>query len=100
MAAATGAGGMLENPGNSYLWLINGIVLLITAGSWFDIDYSACCFAGARRKLQKLRSNIEELRDLSSECHHKHSEGDWTPKWDPSTGEYLFAGSEEAEYTA
>ena len=51
-----------------------------TSGHWRDQRYSACCFGGARAKLQRLRHNLDEIAAWPrADCNHFHDPGEWEP---------------------
>ena len=56
-----GGGSVRENPYNSLHWWTPDEVAMWGSGRWSDQRYSACCFGGARSKLQRLRHNIAEI---------------------------------------
>ena len=56
-----GGGSVRENPYNSLHWWTPDEVAMWDSGRWSDQRYSACCFGGARAKLQRLRHNIAEI---------------------------------------
>ena len=69
------------------------------SGQWEDACYSACCFGGARSKLQRLRHNVEEITAWPrAMCNHLHHPQEWEP-WEEH-GKRLCPSHEEAEYTA
>ena len=66
---------------------------------WSDQRYSACCFGGARAKLQRLRHNIAEIAQWPrADCNHFHDPQEWEP-W-VQDGQRHFPSAEESEYTA
>ena len=72
---------------------------MMESGNWWDTDYAACCWAGARCKQQKLRHNVQEIADWPAiQCHHIHNPREWEP-WE-SSGQRVYPSKEEAEYTA
>jgi hypothetical protein len=99
-APALGQANVRENPLNSYHWLDPAEVEMQESGAWQDTIYDACVFAGARRKRQKLRHNVDELSALPSlKCCHIHSKDEWTP-WMAEGGQWTYPSAEESEYTA
>lgn len=68
-------------------------------GLWSDKRYSACCFMGARAKIQCLRHNVDEINQWPVlDCHHTHAPGEWDPY--EVDGQRYYPSKEEAEYTA
>ena len=53
-----------ENPLRSLHWEDPNEVTLHSQGGWYDFDYDACVFLGARRKAQRLRHNITDFLSL------------------------------------
>ena len=75
-----GGGALRENPRNSLQWHLPQEKAMLASGQWFDTDYHACCFMGARRKAQRLRHNLWELtQGPSLKCHHTHDPAEWEP---------------------
>ena len=69
-------------------------------GKWFDRHYDACTLQGTRRKKQRIRHDVEEIRlwpDMT--CKHLHDAQEWKPQVD-SDGRTWCPSKEEAEYTA
>ena len=61
--------------------------------------YSACCFGGARSKLQRLRHNVEGIAAWPrAMCNHLHHPEEWEP-WEEN-GKRVYPSHEEAEYTS
>ena len=56
-----GGGSVRENPFNSLHWQYPQEVAMWDSGFWHDWRYAACCFGGARNKLQRIRHNIEDI---------------------------------------
>jgi hypothetical protein len=84
---------IIENPRRSLLWALPEQQSLQEHTAWRTVEYDACCFQGARRKAQALRSNSELLDPLACQCSHMHDADEWR-----RTG--VFATEEEKEYTA
>ncbi len=84
---------IIENPRNSLLWALPEHQSLQEQADWRSVDYDACCFQGARRKAQTLRSNSDLLDQLACHCSHIHDADEWRRRGD-------FATAEEKEYTA
>ena len=83
-----------ENPLRSLHWNDPNEVTLHSQGGWYDIDYDACVFLGARRKAQRLRHNISEFLSLpNTRCGHIHDPNEW------SKSGSRYPTFEEAEYT-
>ena len=78
--AQRGGGSIRENPGNSLHWELPKEREMMRTGLCQDTTYSACCFAGARAKHQRLRHNIEEIsRWPTLRCNHVHAPEEWAP---------------------
>lgn len=72
---------------------------MMASGKWVDTSYAACCFAGARCKMQRLRHNVSEISDWPPlQCHHEHDPNEWTPY--EQDGKRIYPSTSEAEYTA
>ena len=68
------------------------------SGRWSDQRYSACCFGGARAKLQRLRHNIAEIAQWPrADCNHFHDPQEWEP-W-VQDGQRHYPSAEESEST-
>ena len=94
-----GGGSVRENPYNSLHWWTPDEVAMWESGRWSDQRYSACCFGGARSKLQRLRHNIAEIAQWPrADCNHFHDPQEWEP-W-VQDGKRHFPSAEESEYTA
>ena len=95
--AARGGISVRENPLRSLHWHYPQAVAMEESNQWWDTDYAACCFAGARCKQQRLRHNVQEIADWPPiQCHHIHH----PQEWDESNGVHIYPSKEEAEYTA
>ena len=87
------------NPLRSLHWHLPQEVAMMASGSWWETDYAACCWAGARCKQQLLRHNVEEISKWPPiQCHHIHDPHEWSP-WEHE-GQRIYPSKEEAEYTA
>ena len=96
---ARGGGSIRENPGRSLHWHLPQERRMAESGDWYDTEYSACCFGGARCKYQRLRHNIEEVNEWPpAVCHHTHLPTEWEPQL--VNGQRVYPSKEEAEYTA
>ena len=83
-----------ENPLRSLHWEDPNEVTLHSQGGWYDFDYDACVFLGARKKAQRLRHNITEFLSLPTmRCGHIHDPHEW------SKSGSRYPTFEEAEYT-
>ena len=83
-----------ENPLRSLHWHDPVEVFVHGAHEWYDMDYDACVFLGARRKGQRIRHSLPELQQLPSlRCGHIHDVNEWK-----RTGAE-FPTFSEAEYT-
>jgi len=89
-----------ENPANSLHWHTPTEVGMFTQGTWWDKFYDACTLQGTRRKKQRIRHDVEEIRlwpDMR--CRHLHHPQEWTPQVEED-GRTWYPSKEEAEYTA
>ena len=83
-----------EKPLRSLHWEDPNEVSLHSQGGWFDFDYDACVFLGARKKAQRLRHNITDFLSLPTmRCGHIHDPHEW------SKSGSRYPTFEEAEYT-
>ena len=57
-----GGGSGRENPANSLHWSTPTEIESFATGTWWDQLYETCSLQGARRKRQRIRSDIEEIR--------------------------------------
>ena len=84
-----------ENPLRSLHWWDPVEQFVQHDGEWFDLDYDACVFGGARRKAQKFRRNVLELASLPAvTCAHIHDPNEWR-----SSQVGQFSTFTEAKYT-
>ena len=67
-----------ENPLRSLHWWDPIEQFVYQEGEWFDLDYDACVFGGARRKAQKFRHNIP-WRSSRSGQFSTFNEAEYTP---------------------
>ena len=89
-----------DNPESSPHWCTPTEVGMFSQGKWFDKLYDACTMQGARRKRQRLRHDLEELRQWPDMCcRHIHDPQEWTPQVAENGGTWC-PTEEEAEYTA
>lgn len=94
-----GGASVRENPGRSLHWHLPQERDMMKQGPWRDKQYSACVFAGARCKSQRLRHNLDEIDQWPPmDCHHSHDPKEWEPKL--VGGQRVYPSHEEAEYTA
>lgn len=88
-----------ENPLRSLHWHLPREKAMMESGKWTDTIYAACCFAGARCKMQRLRHNVSEIEAWPPlQCHHEHDPQEWTPF--EKDGKRVYPSTSEAEYTA
>ena len=96
---ARGGISVRENPLRSLHWHLPQEVAMMASNKWWDTEYAACCWGGARCKLQLLRHNAQEIHDWPPiTCHHLHDPHEWDP-WEQN-GQRIYPSKEEAEYTA
>ena len=94
---ARGGISIRENPLRSLHWHLSQEKEMMASGHWNDTIYAACCFGGARCKMQRLRHNVDEIAQWPP-CHHSHDPREWEP-WSDQ-GERIYPSKLEAEYTA
>ena len=83
-----------ENPLRSLHWHDPVEQEINDAGGWFDLDYDACVFLGARKKAQRLRHNVTEFNQLPAlRCQHVHDRREWNHSRDG------YPTRSESEYT-
>ena len=96
----------IDNGRTSYLWMLMELSPDLQLGDgikWTDTYYAACASAGVRYKKQTLRHNVDEFKQIESECHHTHDQGEWMPQSERNEdGSYTWSCPEEdeEEYTA
>ena len=96
---ARGGISIRENPLRSLHWHLSQEKEMMASGHWNDTIYAACCFGGARCKMQRLRHNVDEIAQWPPlQCHHSHVPREWEP-WSDQ-GERIYPSKLEAEYTA
>ena len=74
---------ILEHPRSSYLWELAEVRALerhAHSGSWFRVDYDACCYSGARCKKQTLGATFPQAALLSAKCSHLHDRDEWSSR--------------------
>ena len=64
--------------------------------NWRRVEYAKCAAMGARKKMQAVETNIEEMEILRSKYNHSHSKGEWDPEWDSVTRKCKFPSKVEA----
>ena len=97
--ANRGGASVRENPWRSLHWHLPMEREMMRQGIWRDKHYSACVFAGARCKSQRLRHNLDEIDQWPPmDCHHSHDPHEWDPH--EANGQRVYPSHEEAEYTA
>ena len=99
MVVASGGSAVLENPLRAWFWRMPRVEALTARSDWQDMDYAACALGAARCKKQRLRTNVQELASVRSECKHSHAEGEWAPHKEGHGG-WTYPTSQEQEYTA
>jgi hypothetical protein len=67
----------VENPLNSYFWVIDFIVATLELSGVEDTAYDACMHGGARLKHQRLRHNNIEFRAMKLVCDGGHQHKPW-----------------------
>ena len=87
-------GWSIENPGNSYIWIIDLYRELRQFGFW--VFFHACCHGSSRKKLTAFLTNVLELTGLEATCQGDHPHESWGLIRD--CGSWSFATSKEAAY--
>ena len=87
-------GWSIENPGNSYIWMIDLYRELQQFGFW--VFFHACCHGSLRKKLTAFLTNVVELTGLEATCQGDHPHESWGLIQD--CGSWSFATSKEAAY--
>ena len=99
--AERGGAAVRENPLRSLHWDCPTEQAMMETWQWWDRDYYACVFMGARCEAQRLRHNLQEIHDWpEANCHHLHDPHEWDPWRDPQSGSRVYSSHEEAEYSA
>ena len=88
----------LENPENSWIWVCLQILEEYCTDNLWNSVFAGCACGGARRKMGKLRHNVEELRIVESKCQHTHEPDEWKVR--QIEGTWYYPTREEAEYPA
>ena len=63
-------GWSIENPGNSYMWMIDLYKQLQQGAFW--VQFHACCHGSTRKKLTAFLTNVIELTGLEATCQGDH----------------------------
>ena len=66
-----------ENPARSWLWHMPEVSSLLSTVGAYDVLYDACMWGGSRKKAQRLRTNMAELRSLGLSCNGDHPHLPW-----------------------
>jgi len=94
----------LETPSNSWLWQLLPLMKdTLRKDQYIDTCYATCSSGGARKKMQTIRHNIEEFKNLESECHHEHDRQEWAPvvvQGKDGGNSWWYPHGDEREYTA
>ena len=97
----------IEGPACSWLWQFDQAKAAAASPYWTRNEYWQCAHGGSRQKHQAIESNVEEMEIVAAQCHHPHSEGEWSPyqvDLYAAQGSYhqswVYPAAEEAEYTA
>ena len=69
---AKGAECMMENPRRSLFWMLPDVIATTPGPLWQDVDYDSCCWGGARKKAQTLRTTMAEAHFIQATCAHIH----------------------------
>ena len=83
-----GIGWSIENPGNSFLWMLDEYLELAGTSTYY-VYFHSCVHGGDSQKFTALLTNREELRALSGFCDQSHTHVDWGLFRD--AGDVLFA---------
>ena len=87
-------GWSIENPGNSYIWMIHLYKQLEQVAYW--VQFHACCHGSTRKKLTGFLTNVVELTGLEATCQGDHPHDGWGLIRDCDS--WKFATSKEAAY--
>lgn len=87
-------GWSVENPGNSYIWMIDMFIQLQQFGFW--VFFHACCHGSTRKKLTAFLTSVVELTGLEATCQGDHPHESWGLIRDCEA--WSFATSKEAAY--
>ena len=87
-------GWSIENPGNSYIWMIHLYKQLQQVAFW--VQFHACCHGSTRKKLTGFLTNVVELTGLEATCQGDHPHDSWGLIRDCDS--WTFATSKEAAY--
>ena len=87
-------GWSVENPGNSYIWMIDMFIQLQQFGFW--VFFHACCHGSTRKKLTAFLTSVVELTGLEATCQGDHPHESWGLIRDCDS--WSFATSKEAAY--
>ena len=87
----------IENPKNSYMWMVPSIAKLFNIAGVFFTCFHACMHGGSRDKQTALLHNCEELCKLGVKCDGSHTHKPWGISKSLAGG-WKFDTSTEAEY--
>jgi hypothetical protein len=86
----------LENPFNSYFWMVDTAVLLAQLPGVSFAKFQQCMHGGQRPVWRKWLSNFPEITGLNAECDGAHEHLPF--RIQNVSGEWRFSTAEEAEY--
>ena len=91
----TGVPFAIDNPTNSYMWLLEGFKLLAEHVKVLRTDLQLCMFGSDRDKRTGLLHNLEELKELAVLCDGSHTHKPWGIEREGSG--WKFATAQECE---
>ena len=87
----------IENPMNSYLWMLQAYAELQLTKGVHKVSFSACMWGARRDKKTSLLTNVPTLLDMAKDCDGSHDHLPWGVHWKDG---WTFATAEECEYPA
>ena len=86
----------IENPYNSYFWLLPFVTQLLDLPFVHDVTFHSCMHGGARNKHTRFRVNFPECDSLNLLCDNQREHLPWGAQHDGKT--WAFATADETVY--
>ena len=87
----------IENPTNSYMWMVPCIAALFNLSGVYFTTFQVCMHGGERDKKTSLLHNCKQLQQLGVMCDRQHAHKGWSVSKSLS-GKWQYDTAREAEY--
>ena len=87
----------IENPTNSYMWMVPCIAALFNLSGVYFTTFQVCMHGGERDKKTSLLHNCKQLQQLGVMCDRQHAHKGWSVSKSLS-GKWQYDTASEAEY--